>query len=198
MSTATERKKYQGRKVHRGHIPDRISISRRPEKVTNRTEFGHWEGDSVEGRGHQDGVHTEAERVSRLLAGLKVEAITSQEAIKAQKTIFADMPQSARKSTTLDNGKETHLHYQLRQDLKMMTYHADPYSSWQRGTNENANWHLRYYFPKGTDFKAVTNEELQAVIIEINNRPRKILGYHTARETSNQLVKKEPGVAIEN
>ena len=64
----------------------------------------------------------------------------------------------------------------------MKTYHADPYSSWQRGTNEHGNWHIRYYFPKGTDFTDVSAEELQDVIDEINNRPRKILKYQTAAE----------------
>jgi len=64
-----------------------------------------------------------------------------------------------------------------------------PYSSWQRGTNEHGNWHLRYYFPKGTDFNEVTEEELQEVIEEINNRPRKILGYLSANEMFNKLLK---------
>jgi len=81
--------------------------------------------------------------------------------------------------------------------LGRMTYHADPYSSWQRGTNENGNWHLRYYFPKGTDFTTVSEEELQDVIDEINARPRKILGYLTAQEMFDKLLLKEMGVALE-
>jgi len=78
----------------------------------------------------------------------------------------------------------------------MATYFADPYSAWQRGTNEHGNWLLRYYFPKGTDFNQVTEEELQDVIEEINNRPRKILGYQTPNEVFNNLLKKEEGVAF--
>lgn len=177
-----KRKKYQGRKVHRAHIPDRISIHKRPHVIDTRKEFGHWEGDTVEGKGHKDGIHTEVERMSRLIAGRKVTAITSEVALKAQKQIFTDLPVSARRSVTLDNGRETHLHYELRTDLGMNTYHADPYSSWQRGTNEHGNWHIRYYFPKGTDFNEVSEEELQDVISEINHRPRKILKYQTAAE----------------
>ena len=73
----------------------------------------------------------------------------------------------------------------------MDTYHAHPYSSFERGTNEHGNWHLRYYFPKGTDFTVITNQELQAVVDEINNRPRKILGFQTANEVYYQLVKNE-------
>lgn len=189
-----KRKKYQGRKVHRSHIPDRISIHKRPKVIDTRKEFGHWEGDTVEGKGRKDGLHTEVERMSRKIAGKKVRYITSEATIEVQKQIFADMPHMARKSTTLDNGKETHLHYELRTDLGMETYHADPYSSWQRGTNEHGNWHLRYYFPKGTDFSHVSEEELQEVIEEINNRPRKILGYLSANEMYQKLLKEAQGL----
>ncbi len=94
--------------------------------------------------------------------------------------------------TILDNGRKNHLHKRLHV-LRMQTYFADPYSSWQRGTNEHGNWHLRYYFPKGTDFREVSEEELQEVVEEINNRPRKILGYMTAREKFDQLLEEARG-----
>lgn len=189
-----KRKKYQGRKVHRAHIPDRISIHDRPKTIEKRRQFGHWEGDTVEGKGHKDGVHTEVERMSRLIAGRKIVAITSEATIVRQKQLFADLPKVARKSTTLDNGRENHLHAKLKEELGMSTYFADPYSSWQRGTNEHGNWHLRYYFPKGTDFSEVSDEELQDVIDEINDRPRKILGYLTANEMFTKLLKGAQGL----
>lgn len=182
----TRRKKRSGRKVHRSHIPDRVSIHQRSELINQRIEFGHWEGDTVEGIGHKNGIHTEVERVSRFIAAKKVTAINSQSALDAQKTIFVPLPEKARKSTTLDNGKETHLHFKLRDDVKMETYHADPYSSYQRGTNENANGLIRCYFPKGTDFTKVTEEDLEDVIWELNNRPRKILQYQTAQEVFDE------------
>lgn len=185
-----KRKKYKGRKVHRAHIPDRISIHQRGSVINERKQFGHWEGDTVEGKRHRDGIHTEVERMSRLIAGRKIIAITSEATIVQQKRLFADLPESSRKSTTLDNGRENHLHNQLK-TLRMQTFFADPYSAWQRGTNEHGNWHLRYYFPKGTDFSLVSEEELQDVIDEINDRPRKILGYMTAREKFYQLLKEE-------
>lgn len=181
----TKRRKRSGRKVHRSHTPDRVSIHLRPELINQRTEFGHWEGDTVEGRVHKDGVHTEVERVSRLIGAKKVKAIDSQSALDAQREIFTPLPEKARRSTTLDNGKETHLHFKLRAGLDMQTFHADPYSSWQRGTNEHGNGLLRYYFPKGTDFSKVTDEELADVVWELNNRPRKILQYKTAQEVFN-------------
>jgi IS30 family transposase len=185
----TKRRKKSGRKVHRSHIPDRVSIHLRPEVINQRIEFGHWEGDTVEGIAHKNGVHTEVERISRLIGAKKVKAIDSQSALDAQKQIFAPLPEKARKSTTLDNGKETHLHFKLRagkDGLNMQTYHADPYSSWQRGTNENGNGLIRKYFPKGTDFTKVTDEELSDVIWELNNRPRKVLQYKTAQEVFNE------------
>jgi len=191
-----KRKKQTGRKVHRSHIPDRVSIREREDVVNKRLVFGHWEGDTVEGRTHKDGIHTEVERMSRKILGAKVKTISSEGTIPVQKRLFEKLPKVARESTTLDNGKENHMHYELK-ELDMKTYFADPYSSWQRGTNEHGNWHLRYYFPKGTDFAKVSDEELQDVIEEINNRPRKILAYQTANEMFAQLLReKQTGVAI--
>jgi IS30 family transposase len=185
-----KRRKYKGRKVHCAHIPDRISIHQREEIVNQRKQFGHWEGDTIEGKGHKDGIHTEVERMSRFIAGKKIDSITSEATVRIQQQMFAGLPSRARKTTTLDNGRENHLHKRLTL-LRMRVYFADPYSAWQRGTNEHGNWHLRYYFPKGTDFSSVSEEELQDVIDEINNRPRKILGYMTAREKFYQLLQEE-------
>lgn len=182
-----KRKKQSGRKVHKSHITDRISIHLRPEEVNQRLVFGHWEGDTVEGKGHKDGIHTEAERVSRMLAAIKVEAITSELAVVAQKKIFSVLPEKARKSTTLDNGRENHLHSQLK-EINMDTYFADPYSSWQRGTNEYHNGLLRRYLPKGTSFVGLTQEELDDIVWEINNRPRKCLDYQTPQEVFDSYI----------
>ena len=183
----TKRKKKQGRGVHRSRIPQRVSIHERPEEINTRTEFGHWEGDTVEGKWHRNGIHTEAERVSRLLVAQKVSRIASEETIAAQQSIFENLPPEARHSTTLDNGRENHLHY-LLSDLDMKTYFADPYSFWQRGTNEYHNGVLRRYLPKGTDFDTIDEEELQDIIEEINNKPRKCLGWSTPKEIFTNLL----------
>lgn len=192
-----KRRKRNGRRVPRSRIPDRISIDQRPAAAKERREAGHWEGDTVVSKGQRDGVHTEVERVSRFLAARKVSAITSEVTITVQRQIFAALPPPLRRSTTLDNGRENHLHAQLH-TLDMRTYFADPYASWQRGTNEHGNWLLRYYFPKGTAFTTVSDAELQDVVDEINNRPRKILGYATAREVLTLLTDLDPGVAIDS
>lgn len=182
-----KRRKQHGRRVHRSHIPQRVSVHRRPETVNDRSEFGHYEGDTVEGKGHRDGVHTEVERTSRKLLAGKVSRIASAETIQVQRRLFAVLPTVARRSTTLDNGREHHRHFALHL-LGMRTFFADPYSSWQRGTNENTNGLLRRYFPKGTDFTTVTDEELQAVVDELNDRPRKCLNYATPNEIFDEQV----------
>jgi IS30 family transposase len=181
------RRKWRGRWIHRSHIPQRVSIHQRGERIEARKEAGHWEGDTVEGQKHQNGLHTETERVSRYLLALKVKQITSRAAITAQSSLFGSIPRRLRKSTTLDNGRENHLHYQL-QKLGMKTFFADPYSSWQRGTNEYHNGLLRRYFPKGTDFATVSEADLADVVQEINDRPRKVLNYHTPYEVFSSLA----------
>ncbi|MBU0976188.1 IS30 family transposase [Patescibacteria group bacterium] len=181
-----KRKKKNGRKVQKCRIEGRISIHRRPKKVTERREFGHWEGDTVEGKGHRDGVHTELERVSRLYKAKKVSAIKGDVTSEVQIQIFGEMPKRARRSTTFDNGKENVRHKRLVKVLGMRTYFCDPYSSWQKGSNEYHNGLLRRYFPKGTDFSKVEQEEIDDIIEEINNRPRKILGYSTPNEVFAQ------------
>jgi IS30 family transposase len=178
----TKRRKRNGRKVHRSHIPDRISIHKRPRIVARRKQFGHWEGDSIVGDKHASGLHTEYERVASYTRIEKVIRITALETVIASKKIFNSLPEKARKSTTLDNGPENHGHTELKRDLSMQTYFADPYSSWQRGGNENCNLWIRYYFPKGTDFSTITDEELKDVEWELNNRPRKRLKFKTPQE----------------
>lgn len=179
----TKRRKQTGRSVHRTRIPDRVSIHDRPAEIEARATFGHYEGDTVEGqRSKHDGIHTEVERLSRKLFALKVGRIASRETTDAQLLIFGKLPAAARQTTTLDNGREHHLHGELTAVLGLNVYFADPYSSWQRGTNENTNGLLRRYLPKRTDFTDLTKEELDDIVEEINSRPRKCLDYATPNE----------------
>jgi IS30 family transposase len=175
------RRKKKGRKAHRVRIPDRVSIHKRPITIERRKQIGHWEGDSIVGKGHTNGLHTEYERVSSLTRFERISRIGAKETISAQKKIFGPLPKFLRKSTTLDNGLEMTKHTKLKK-IGMKTYFADPYSSWQRGGNENANLWIRYYFPKGTDFSKIDEEELKDVEWELNNRPRKRLKFKTPIE----------------
>jgi IS30 family transposase len=179
-----KRRQKCGRKVHRVRIPDRVSIHDRPKVVAARKQFGHWEGDSIVGRGHISGLHTEYERVSSLTRFERLNSISSEEAATAAKKIFGHLPAHARRSTTLDNGSEHVKHTAFG----LPTYFADPYASWQRGGNENCNLWIRYYFPKGTDFSTITDEELKDVERELNNRPRKRLNFKTPQEVFTEYL----------
>lgn len=178
------RRKRGGRKVQRVRIPDRVSIHVRPAVIATRTEFGHWEGDSLVGKNHTSGLHTEYERVCSLTRFERLKRITAEEVVTAAKKIFAPLPEKARRSTTLDNGSEHTAHTQFG----IQAYFADPYASWQRGGNENCNLWIRYYFPKGTDFSTITDEELRDVEWELNNRPRKRLNFKTPQEVFTEYL----------
>lgn len=172
------------RKSQRIRIPDRVSIHKRPCEVDEREIVGHWEGDSVVGRGKTNGLHTEYERVTSMTLFERLERVNSNETLAAMKKIFGPLPKYLKKSVTLDNGSEMVKHREVGID----TFFADPYSSWQRGGNENANLWIRYYFPKGTDFSTITDEELNDVEWELNNRPRKRLQYKTPQEVWNEAI----------
>jgi IS30 family transposase len=147
-----KRRRWLGRRSRSVKIPNRVSIRHRPAEIGHRGEFGHWEGDTIVGDGHKTGIHTEVERISRLVFAYKVPRIRAKETSAVQLFLFGQLPRLARKSTTLDNGNEHYLHTRLQEELGMQTYFADPYCSWQRGTNEFTNGLIRRYFPKGTDF----------------------------------------------
>lgn len=184
------RRNHNGRGVHKARIPQRVSIHLRPQTIDRRAEFGHWEGDTVEGKKSDgDGIHTEVERLSRLMLARRVEAVDSPKTLSVQIEMFSSLPDSARRSTTLDNGRENHLHFGLTDKLGMRTFFADAYASWQRATNENTNGLLRRYLPKGTSFQELTQQELDDMVWEINNRPRKCLGYNTSQEVFEQQLK---------
>ena len=176
------RRKKGGRKARRSRIPDRVSIHDRPQEVEEREIFGHWEGDSIVGCGRNHGLHTTYERKSSMIRMYPMGRIDSESSLQAQKAIYKDYPKGAIKTTTLDNGKEHVRHKELEKELGIKSFFADPYSSWQRGGNENANLWIRYYFPKGTNFRKLSLEEIQAVEDDLNNRPRKRLNYQTPYE----------------
>ena len=184
----TKRRSGVRRKAHRVHIPDRISIHQRPQVVLERKQFGHWEGDSIVGKGHVSGLHTSYERVASLTKIVRMKRITADCSVAAQKTIYAPLPPRARRSLTVDNGSENTKQKEMKSLIT--TYHAEPYASYQRGGNENANLWVRYYFPKGTDFNRVNDQEIHLVEWELNNRPRKRLNYHTPQEVFDHYLQK--------
>lgn len=187
----SHRKRYpkHNRKSYRRGIPNRVNISLRSRKANTRVEFGHWEADVVEGKGYRLGIQTLLERKTRYYQARLLPNIDSEYGIRAQKRLLSRFPPQARKSVTFDNGRENYNHEQLQRDLHIKTYFCDPYAAWQKGANENHNGILRRYIPKKTDLSTLPQWELDLIIEEINNKPRKCLKYQTPKEAFKQELK---------
>jgi IS30 family transposase len=178
------RKKYNWL-PHRG-IPNMVLIDKRPQEINNRSQFGHWEGDVVEGKRGTGGVVVVLERKSRLYLARKIDSINSQNGLKAQKELLLIKGKKEVLSVTLDQGKENYEY----QKLGIPIYFCHPHSPEEKGSIENHNGILRRYIPKKTDFTTFSQIELDAIIEEINNRPRKCLGYKTPLEVYNYELKR--------
>ena len=168
----------------RGRFMVGTPISKRPKDVQSRETVGHWELDTmVSSRGKSKGcLATFAERKTRFYLAQKIPNRTADSMKQAIKEVVEEYPKDVFKSSTTDRGKEFACYKEIEKDLQIDVYFADPYSSWQRGTNENSNGLLREFFPKKTDLAAISEDELQRAIDLINHRPRKILGWKTPHE----------------
>ena len=184
-----QRRKWHSRYLYRRGITNRTSIRLRPKEVEKRKTFGHWEIDVVEGKAHRKGIQTLLERKTRYYQAKLIEKIDSEYGVRAQRDVLVQFPQHARKTVTMDNGKENYNHQKLCRWLGLQTYFCDPYCAWQKGANENHNGVLRRYIPKKADLTNLTQEELDAIIEEINQRPRKCLGYETPEEIFTRELK---------
>ena len=174
-------KKYDKRrngKSTRGQIKNRVSIDDRPSVVDEKSRVGDWEIDTVIGKGHSGALVTVVERVTKFTVSKQVEGKTAAAVTKATIDLLKPM-QDAVLTITADNGKEFAYHEEISEALDADVYFAHPYSSWERGLNENTNGLLRQYFPKKTDFKKVTQSEVKRAVERLNARPRKLLGFKT-------------------
>jgi len=165
----------------RGFRDPRRPISERPAIVETRSRLGDWEADTIIGRKQQQAIVSIVERSSRFCFLQKVTHRTAESVTKAacQKL----MPVKDKVLTiTSDNGSEFAGHKNIALSLGADFFFADPYSSWQRGTNENTNGLVRQYFPKKTDFSLLSDDYVQFVADRLNNRPRKCLGFRTPAE----------------
>lgn len=172
----------------RGKITDGISIHERTSDIDKRTELGHWESDTVLGKRYTGCIGTHVERMSGFLIAFTLPNRKGNDYVRTTSELFGTLPDYVKKSFTVDNGPEFIPHKELSSNTGMTVYFCDPYSPWQRGTNENTNGLLRQFFPKGSSFENITNERLAQVVNLINNRPRKRLGYKTPLEIfSNPL-----------
>jgi len=178
------RTKHKGRSAQRSKIPNRVSIHDRPSVVDAKARVGDWEGDSVVYT-HKHAINTVNERMSSLLAFTK---LTQKTALLTAEAVIKKLKPYIAHTITFDNGSEFTQHGLITDALGIDVYFADPYSSWQRGANENSNRQLRAYLPKRSDIRDLTQKELDNIAYELNNKPRKRLQWHTPQEVYNWLV----------
>jgi IS30 family transposase len=194
------------RRQGRSFVSSEIMISQRPAEAADRAVPGHWEGDLIVGLG-SSAIGTLVERTTRFTMLLHLPRATGhvQEAGDKKRPALAGhgaeavcdaitraiftMPEQLRRSLTWDQGAELAQHARLKIDADFQVYFCDPHSPWQRGTNENTNGLLRQYFPKGTDLSAHSADDLEAVALALNTRPRKTLGWKTPAETLDELLR---------
>jgi IS30 family transposase len=163
-------------------MPGATRIHGRPEEAEQRAACGHWEGDTVWGSQRRGGLVTLVDRKSRFVLLIPSKDRTARRVrLKIQK-LLQPLPSEQRRSVTFDNGKEFSEHKLLAARVEMPVFFADPYASWQRGTNENTNGLVRQFFPKGTSLQNVSPRRVTHVARLLNHRPRKILGYLTPSE----------------
>lgn len=165
----------------RGIIPNRIGISQRPVEVEERVTVGHWECDTMIGANHRGALVTLVERATGLA---KIAFVQRKDKTSVAMAITAMLEPLAKhvKSITYDNGLEFTAHTEVMAKLGCQSYFADPYSSWQRGSNENTNGLIRQWFPKKQPISKDNTAILPQVINDLNNRPRKRYGYKSPNE----------------
>ncbi len=178
---------YTQKTAIHGKIADAISISERPASIEDRAVPGHWEGDLVFGSGNSQ-IATLVERQTRYVMLVKLDGKDSQTVVNALIKNARKLPQELYKSLTWDRGTEMHAHKQFTVATDIQVYFCDPQSPWQRGSNENTNGLLRQYMPKGVNLSSFSQTQLNAIARQLNERPRKTLGFHTPAEMFSECV----------
>ncbi len=169
-------------------IPNRVGIECRPKEVEDRKEFGHWEDDSIVGVGKGSALNTKRERMSRYMMITKINRKTARLTRIASVKRFKPLPPGAKKTDTMDNGCEFTQHEKITQQTGVKIFFANPYASWERGTNENGNGLVRRFLPKKTDFNNISKKQIQHIEDWINHRPMKCLNYKTPHEVFHEQL----------
>ena len=187
-----QRRKRYGSTNYRGQLVNRVSIDKRPAIVDTRSRLGDWELDTIIGKGHKQALVSLTERKSRLTLIAKVKRKSAELVSQSIRRLLEPI---ASKVITLtsDNGKEFARHQEIATALRAKFYFAHPYSSWERGLNENTNGLIRQYFPKKHDFTTIIEEDISMVMNKLNNRPRKCLGFKTPNQVFFGI---KPSVAL--
>lgn len=158
-------------------VPDSLKIIHRPEEVDARLIPGHWEGDMIKGPFSRSSIGTLVERKTRFVLLCKMDGNGAEAALEGFSRQMKRLPVSLRKSMTYDRGLEMACHPELARRLKIDIWFCDPYSPWQRGSNENTNGLLRQFLPKGTDLSTYSQRDLSHIAKLLNDRPRKTLAW---------------------
>lgn len=176
---------YQGMgKKHnkRETIPNRTCISERPEEINSKTEFGHWEGDSIVCSQSTESLNVLVERQSQYVCIRRVMNRGPEATKEAMIKSLSRFKKGSRKSVTLDNGIEFRYHEEVQRTLNLKTYFCQPYHSWEKGLVEQVNGLIRRFLPKKTDLSKVTDREIRMIEYLLNTRPRKLLKWKTPAE----------------
>lgn len=175
------RKSYGTGKTQKGSIKNRISIEKRPKIVESQIRIGDFEGDTIVGKNHKGSLVTLVDRKSLYLKMYLLPDRTAHSVTNAVCKVLKNVKKHLH-TITFDNGKEFAFHEDISKKLETKIFFANPYSFWQRAINENLNGLIRQYFPKKTDFSKLTQKDVERVENELNNRPRKKLGFKTPNE----------------
>ena len=165
-----------------------LTIHQRPFPPADRSQVGHWEGDLIIGKEQRSAIGTLVERQTRLVRLLHLPQRDGDTLHKVMAARLSDLPPGLLRSITWDQGTEMARHLAISESLGAPVYFCDSHSPWQRGTNENTNGLLRQYFPKGTDLSVYPEDYLDAVAEELNDRPRKTLGFMKPSEKIIELL----------
>ena len=172
-----------------GQLRGTVHISQRPAEASDRAVPGHWEGDLLFGT-RSSTVATLAERTSRFVMLVSLpNSHTAGVVADALADAITTLPSQLRRSLTWDQGKEMAEHARFSVAAGVPVYFCDPHSPWQRGSNENTNGLLRQYFPRSTDFRALTQRDLDAVAAELNDRPRQTLGWKSPCQALDEALR---------
>ncbi len=185
----------RGSRKPRAIIPGRVSIAERPAVINQKSEFGHWEGDLMlfTQAGTKFNLITLRERTSRFFVAILNPSKHAHETALRIIDYFAAGRQKAVSSITFDNGAEFFLHLEIVKQLSVSTFFCDPYKSWQKGSVENGNGVLRFELPRTTAINTMPQKEIDKIVMSINRRPMKCLGFKTPEAVFNENIRNLSG-----
>jgi IS30 family transposase len=186
----TARRPLSGGADRRGQIPEVVSIHVRPPEIEDRLMPGHWEVDLIKGQANASSLGTLVVRTSGYLMLIKMNDATATSAMVGFSAALNGMPLVMCKSMTYDQGREMARHAEITQKTGIAVYFCDPYSPWQRGSNENINGLTRQYLPRGTDLSVHSQEELDAIALQLNMRPRKRFDFNCPIVVMGEVMQK--------